>query len=278
MEEVFPENTGIGRVALRVQDVTSVATFYREIIGLDEISRTSDNVTLGSHGEPLLSIESAPTAGRNGSRTGLYHVAFRVPDRPSLGAVLDRVETMGTLDGASNHGFSEALYLRDPDGNGVEIYRDREPTAWPRDTLGELTVVTEPLDLKKLRRIDRANQQSVSPTTIGHVHLAVEDVDRSVSFYCHTLGFDLTMRPNSSIAFLALGSYHHHIGINNWDDPSVPPGNRGLAWFEVHLPNPSDRGRVLDRLSDRELIREDIDGDPAVRDPDGICIRIGRRN
>jgi catechol 2,3-dioxygenase len=207
--------------------------------------------------------------------TGLFHLAILVPGRPDLARALQRVAEAGWhLSGASDHLVSEALYLSDPEGNGIELYRDRPRDQWPvRD--GSVQMATLPLDLDgvlgELRRED-ATAGMPTGTRMGHVHLNVGDLGAAEAFYSGALGFEVTVRGYPGALFVSAGGYHHHLGLNTWAGeaaPAPPPGSLGLRQFEIILPSPESLAFEEDRL--REAGAEpDREGDRVrVTDPSG---------
>jgi catechol 2,3-dioxygenase len=237
--------THIGSVHLTVRDLASERDFYERAIGLRTLSRDGPTVRLGPEGGPaivdLTGDRDAPE--RPYGTTGLYHLAILVPERADLADSLRRVAGAGWhLTGASDHLVSEALYLRDPEGNGIEIYRDRPRAEWPRDEHGGIRMATLPLDLDGvLGEADGSRPAAEMPagTTIGHVHLQVAALTEAEAFYHGALGFDVTVRGYPGALFVSAGGYHHHIGLNTWESAggSPPPrGSRGLRSFEVVLP------------------------------------------
>jgi catechol 2,3-dioxygenase len=239
--------TSMGPVRLTVADLESVRDFYRDAIGLAELDSSNGVVRMGTaepSDPPVVELVGEPDAPpRPRGTSGLFHLAILVPSRPDLARALQRVaEADWHLSGASDHLVSEALYLSDPEGNGIELYRDRPREEWPvRD--GTLQMATLPLDLDgvlgELRRED-ASAGMPSGTRIGHVHLNVGDLDAAEAFYSGTLGFDVTVRGYPGALFVSAGGYHHHLGLNTWAGEGAPPpplGSRGLRWFEIVLPN-----------------------------------------
>lgn len=204
----------IGAVSLRVRDLAGLTAFYRDSIGLSVLSQDAERVVLGAGGEPLVKLEAG--AQRPSSAAGLFHMAILLPSRRDLGNWLRHAAETGVgLEGASNHLVSEALYLSDPEGNGIEIYRDRSRPEWPRLDGGRLKMATERLDLDALLRDadDRAYAGMPEGTVMGHVHLRVGDVARAEGFYRDALGFEVTVHyPGAS--FMATGGYHHHVAAN----------------------------------------------------------------
>ena len=209
--------------------------------------------------------------------TGLYHLAILLPTRRDLASALVRLaQSRWPLDGASDHLVSEALYLSDPDGNGIEIYRDRARAEWPsRD--GQIEMATLALDLDDvIGELEGAT--SIDPTVpagtvIGHVHLQVADINDAEAFYNGVLGFDVTVRGYPGALFVSAGGYHHHIGLNTWQSAGAAPpasGSVGLRSFEVTLPDPAALADVVDRVHRAGLTTETAAGGATlVRDPSG---------
>lgn len=271
---VLPPETHIGRVALRVADITAVTTFYRDVVGLTVLETTDSRTVLGAGDTPLVVLESAPDAdARPASSAGLFHTAIRVPTRAALGDALARIRAEWRLDGASDHRVSEALYLTDPEGNGVEIYHDRPPSEWPRRDDGRVRITTEPLDLDPIETAAAGDQGVPPETDVGHVHLEVTDLEAFRAFYVDTLGFtEQTALPNAS--FVSAGGYHHHLGANTWHHRSTPSEGRGLAWVELVVPTDEALAAVRTRLTTHDVAVTALDTGVEVDDPDGIPIRL----
>ncbi len=232
----------IGAVHLRVADLDRLAAFYQACLGLEVRARETATARLGTESAELLVLHEDRSARRVTGTTGLYHFAILVPSRPDLARALKRlVDTSTRLQGAADHGVSEALYLADPEGNGIEIYRDRPRVEWPF-VAGRLQMTTEPLDVQGLiAEADAAGERMAAGTTMGHVHLCVSDLAATEQFYAETLGFDLMQRFGQSAAFFSAGGYHHHIGANIWTSagaPAPPPDALGLDYFEIVVPTP----------------------------------------
>jgi len=267
---VIPPDTHIGKVRLRVADIDTLTEFYERVVGLHAVERDGDLARLGPDGgEPLVELVSAPGAPEAPSfSTGLFHLAILVPDRAELARSLRRVGGAGwRLTGASDHLVSEALYLRDPEGNGIEIYRDRPRDQWGRDG-GELRMATLPLDLEDvLGELGPGDQEAngmPAATTIGHVHLQVADIPAAEGFYNGGLGLDVMVRSYPGALFLAAGGYHHHVGLNTWQSQGAPPppeGALGLDRYELVLPSADERDAAAGRLGES--------GDP-VRLDEGV--------
>jgi len=281
---IHPE-TSMGTVRLTVSDLDRTRDFYERAIGLRATDREDGALAFGIDGEPPL-IElygdgAAPPLDRRA--TGLYHLAILLPSRGDLAVTLARLaEAQWPLDGASDHLVSEALYLSDPDGNGIEIYRDRPREQWQRTSDG-VAMATIPLDLRSIL----AELPSSSPlprlmpsgTRIGHVHLQVDDLAASEAFYHGLLGFDVIVRSYPGALFVSAGGYHHHLGLNTWNSAGAAPpapGAVGLRSFEVMLPNAAELERVLERVRAAGLDLESLPEGSGVRDPSGNLVVLGR--
>jgi catechol 2,3-dioxygenase len=276
MADTLPDGTRPGRVALRVNDRARLTEFYATVVGLEVGREDGDRTVLGAGGTPLLELCEDPAAPeRSPEETGLFHTAFRVPSRAALGAALERVEREWRLDGASDHLVSEALYLSDPEDNGVEIYRDRPREDWPAAADGRVEMETLGLDLDPLRDLGEAAATAPPATTVGHVHLEVADLPAARDFY-RTLGLRVRQQYGTSAAFLAAGDYHHHVGVNVWNGRSASLAGRGLAWFELVVPDEGDLAAVRERVDRRDVTRTASDA-LEVTDPDGISLRLRSR-
>jgi catechol 2,3-dioxygenase len=266
--------SGIGRVALTVAESSPVVDFYRDVVGLTVLDSSGDRTVLGvGDRELLVLIHRADAPARGPAGTGLYHVAFRVPSRAALGDTLRRIESEWTLDGASDHGVSEALYLSDPAGNGVEIYRDRPRESWTVMPSGHVEMGTEPLDMQSVSAAGTDEQSMPAGSDIGHVHLEVSSVATARSFYVAALGLRVRARSDGA-AFLAAGDYHHHIGANVWQGRSEPHHGQGLAWFEVRLPDRDHLNTTRERLRRSDYAVSETDTGIAVCDGDDIELRL----
>jgi catechol 2,3-dioxygenase len=276
--------TAIGQVQLTVRDAGRSLEFYERALGL-VAARQPDGTALlagAASGPPLLSLTADPAAApRNPRDTGLYHLAILVPNRVDLAAALVRLARAGwLLDGAADHLVSEALYLSDPDGNGIEIYRDRPRDEWPHDRAGGLQMATLPLDLDalvgELRQADAASLVDApmpAGTRIGHVHLQVSELERTEAFYTRVLGFEVMVRTYPGALFVAAGGYHHHLGLNTWHSRgghAPAPGSVGLRSFELRLPDQRSLDALLGRIDAADTPTEPApDGATLVRDPSG---------
>jgi catechol 2,3-dioxygenase len=267
----------IRSVALAVSDLSRSADFYERALGLPLISRDSTGALLGPDSKhPLLVLTELadPTPAPPGS-TGLFHVAYLHPSRAALAATVRRVlDARWPFDGASDHGVSEALYLSDPDGLGIELYVDRPRELWDRPADGHgVKMVTLPLDLDDLMSQGEpaATVTMPSDSAIGHVHLKVADVPRAVSFYRDALGFEEQAQIPSA-AFLAAGGYHHHVGLNSWQSRGgtrAPDDAPGLRLVDFELGDRAALDALAGALAGAPDLTSAADGGVSLRDPDG---------
>lgn len=287
-------DTSIGVVRLTVSDLARSRAFYEQMLGLQSTSEQDSTVVLaGPDGAPLVELRGDPGApALNHRATGLFHLAILVPSRAELARSLWRLATQRwPLSGASDHLVSEALYLSDPDGNGIEVYRDRPRAEW-RQSGGQLQMATLPLDLEDLASELTGSEsgpgsrshpplspplgETIAPgTRMGHVHLQVADLDEAEEFYSGILGFDVTVRGYPGALFVSAGGYHHHIGLNVWNSAGAAPpapGAIGLREFEVHLPDESTLEELAGRLRAAGIDAERVASGLRVRDPAGNAV------
>jgi catechol 2,3-dioxygenase len=235
----------VSEVVLTVQDLARARAFYQRTLGLAVVDDGPD-LRFGTREVAFLRLvhDAGAVAARGSAR--LYHFAILYPSRADLAAATRRVvQQRWPLQGASDHLVSEAVYLSDPEGNGIEIYRDRPRAEWPRTSLG-LQMATLPLDLNRLLAEAAGSGEAPAGTTMGHIHLHVRDLTEAERFYRDVVGLELMARFGDSASFLAAGGYHHHLGINTWGTagarPAVP-GALGLRWYRLALP---DAGALAD--------------------------------
>ena len=235
----------VARVGLKARDADGLADFYRTVVGLQELARDGETIILGSPDRPLLVLERDSSAKPDDPRAaGLFHTAFLLPSRADLGrwinhAVADRI----TIEGASDHLVSEALYLTDPEGNGIEIYADRphEDWKWNGD---QVAMATQRMDIPgvvgSVPAGDAGWQGMPENTVVGHVHLRVGDPRAAEDFWHREFGFDTVAKYGSQAVFLSSGGYHHHIGANTWQSAGAGPrdaSRSGLSWVEMRSAN-----------------------------------------
>jgi catechol 2,3-dioxygenase len=289
----LPGGAHIGRVRLRVADLERSLTFYRDVLGLQVQRESGGSLSLASRQgdakesdvtglRELIVLEERPGISRRPIRprtTGLYHVALLVPSRRELGRSLIALGQSGYhLRGMSDHAVSESLYLDDPDGNGLEIYADRPRELWPiQDGVVQMTV--DPMDVDG---VIAAGEESPEPwnglaheTIVGHLHVTVSDMERSVSFYRDVVGFDLMMRVPSLTAVSA-GGYHHHLNLNTWAGAGAPPDSptvAGLVSWELKVPGDDDRRALVQRLAGAGALT-DASTNVIAMDPDRIPLEV----
>jgi catechol 2,3-dioxygenase len=245
----LPADTAIGAVHLIVRDLDRSVAFYERTIGFERTGGEPGIERLGAGGKTLLVLHGEPEAPPRPPRTtGLFHFAILVPTRPELARSLERLVGNGwRLTGASDHLVSEAVYLNDPDGIGIEIYRDRPRDEWEHEG-DQIRMATLPLHLDsimaELSSSDEATATIADGTRIGHVHLNVANIAESERFYCDELGFDVTARGYPGALFVSAGGYHHHLGLNVWNGEGAPPpqtGAIGLERYEIMVPGTESR-------------------------------------
>ena len=271
----LPASTRLGRTALRVSDMAKVGAFYGDVVGLEVLDRDDAAATMGVDGTPLLELyEDDTIESRDVNEAGLFHNAFKVPSREALGDALQRIDINWQLDGASDHEVSEALYLSDPEDNGVEIYRDRPRDTWPIDEDGHVQMDTLPLDVDAVREAGNGEKTAPPETAVGHVHLEVSSLPRAREFYQDVLGLSLRQVFDEMAVFLAADDYHHHVGLNTWHERSKPVGGRGIAWFELVVPETATLEQIRERVAEAEYAVREVDGGIEISDPDGIGVRV----
>jgi catechol 2,3-dioxygenase len=284
---VLPAETSLGPASLTVADLERSVAFYRDVLGFSVLQVEGATAKLGAAegATPVLEL-TALTGARPKPRrtTGLYHVAILTPSRDALARTLYRLAiSRHPLQGASDHIVSEALYLDDPDGNGLEIYRDRPRENW-YDAAGHFQMGTLPLDLDTLLE-EGASSTNERPwsgldtgTRVGHVHLQVADLAAAVRFYTDGLGFEtMAHMPEMGAAFVSAGGYHHHIGLNTWTSRGAPPppaDAAGLRVFEIVVPAGKTLDEVAARLTALDVPFEATENSLEARDPSGNLARI----
>ncbi|EAD6197563.1 VOC family protein [Listeria monocytogenes] len=273
------EELRLGEVVLNVGHLKEMADFYQEVIGLKLLEENERMVRLGVSGsdEALLVLKKIDNAVvPEVPRIGLFHTAFLLPTRESLADVLLHLAKSGyPIDGAGDHAYSEALYLHDIEGNGIEIYADRPKAEWMRDGDGNLPMVTEQVDVDSLLQIATDEPFTGMPngTIIGHVHLQVADADKAEQFYKEVLGMNLTTAIPSA-RFFAAGDYHHHIGSNVWAGRNLEllqEYETGLAWFTIITP---DKDAIITNLIEQGYDVKRLENTISVTDSNGIKIHF----
>jgi catechol 2,3-dioxygenase len=269
---VLPATLRLGAAHLTVSDLDRSVGFYQDALGLRQHGRDDGVAALGTGGEDLLVLHEEPGARPAGRHAGLYHFALLFPSREELARAVHRLALTRTpISGASDHGVSEAIYLPDPDGNGIELYADRPRDQWPPPGPGErVGMFTRALDVHDLLATiadEEPVRQAGDGLRMGHLHLHVGDVEAARAFYADRLGFEVMVGMPSAL-FLAAGGYHHHLGVNTWRGEGVgpaPAGTVGLREWTVVVDAPT-----LAALRERA----GLDADGGIADPWGTRVRF----
>ncbi|MGP1906736.1 VOC family protein [Metabacillus sp. JX24] len=273
-------NTYTGEVRIKVKDVKRSLAFYKEVIGFKVLNETEQTAELTADGKNvLLSIEQPPNiAPKQQGTTGLYHFALLLPERSDLGKVLQHLVNLNIPLGASDHHVSEALYLNDPDGNGIEIYSDRDASKWIWQG-SQVAMTTETLDAQDVLAEAKGEPWLSLPenTVMGHVHLHVSSLKETEAFYDQGLGFKTVARYGRQAMFMSTGGYHHHLGLNTWAGEGAPapnPESAGLEWFTLIYPDADALEQAVARLKNMGAKTFIEDGFVMTADPSGNRIRL----
>ena len=278
---VIAAATAMGPVHLTVSELERSIAYYRAAIGLEVLEEEDGRARLGAGDRELLVLVEEPGARPAYGHTGLYHFALLLPERHDLArwlahVVRDRVP----LVGLSDHFVSEAIYLGDPDGHGIEVYWDRPRAVWEGQVGARMTTMRLDADGLLGELDDPASEPFdglPSGTVMGHVHLKVAAIDDTVGFYRDVVGLGLMAQLGAQAAFFAAGGYHHHLGANTWESTGAsppPPGSAALRHATIVLPDAGERDRVLGRVEQAKLAVEDGAGGPLVRDPSGNALLL----
>lgn len=277
----LPDSTHLGKVRLQVADLERSLAFYENILGLRVIERGTESATLGPHGENrqivrLHQLRSAKPVPRRGL-LGLYHFAILLPDRPSLGRFVAHLAQVGVYAGMSDHFVSEAVYLTDPDGLGIEVYADRPRDAWRYDER-QLYMTTSHLDVDDLVRSAREEPWTGMPagTVLGHVHLYVDDIQAAEAFYHDALGFDKVVWSYPGALFMSAGGYHHHLGTNTWarGAPAATGADARLLEWEIIVPDRKDADEASKNVLAAGYAAMPEGGEWILTDPWGTGLRL----
>ena len=277
----LPDGTRIGRIRLQISDLDRSIAYYQKVLGLELRERSDGFASLGAKGGEAAILELKE---RHGARQvprrgllGLYHFAVLLPDRGSLGRFVEHLSEIGTYAGMSDHLVSEAVYLTDPDGLGIEVYADRPRDTW-RVADRQLAMATDPLDVQNLIASAGGEKWDGMPagTKIGHVHFYVGDVGRAAEFYHGGLGLDKIVWSYPGALFLSAGGYHHHVGVNTWAEGSPPATDEDarLIDWELILPDKGSADRAGQSLESAGVEVTLADGFIEASDPWGIKLRI----
>jgi catechol 2,3-dioxygenase len=284
MTSKLTTTTPHGYTHLSVKDLNRSLTFYRDALGLQVLEQDSDSAALGAGQTKLLMLTKIPDAVRPGRSTGLYHVALRLPSRAGLAAFVNHlIESQTPVQGVSDHKVSEAIYLPDPEGNGIEVYHDRPAEDW-YDASGDLILTTQPLDLDsvlaELPTENNAWQEMPAGTVVGHIHLHVAELEATRHFYGDLLGMDLVTEYGDSALFFSWDGYHHHVGANIWNGkgaPTPPPNAVGLRYFTLELEQ-ERLDEIRARLKADGIEIEQKHGGLFVHDPAGNGMVLRQKN
>lgn len=273
---MLPDDIAMGPVALAVRDLDRAVTFYERVLGLVTRRREGAAASLGTTERDLLHLRAHPNGRRDPDAAGLFHFALLLPSRAALGRHLRHLAEIGVaLDGAADHHVSEAIYLSDPDGHGIELYRDRPREKWEVAD-GRVRLVNAPLDRAGLLEAGDAGAfAGIAPETVmGHVHLETRDLAASGAFYRERLGFETMAEWPGRALFLAKGGYHHHLALNRFHGRTEPlrrgPEVIGLLSFEILLPDATSLAAFAEAFGQRN----DVQGAVVIEDPSGVPIRL----
>ena len=288
----LPPDARIGAVELTVMDLANQLRFYEGVLGAKVLSRDATSADLGcveaASAETgrgvrhvlVKLVEDPKAAPRPWRSTGLYHMAIVLPTRADLGRLIEHlVRKKWPLQGASDHDVSEALYLADAEGNGIEVYADRPRAEWTR-LQDRIQMGVAPMDVDAVIAEGGGAPWTGMPegTRVGHVHLQVADVPAAEAFYRDAIGFDVQARMGDAASFLSAGGYHHHVGLNSWQSRGAappPPHSTGLREFEIVVPDAKAVEAVAARLHERGIAHDhDEKGVLSTRDPSGNVVRV----
>ena len=278
----LPNSTRLGRVRLRIADLARSIAFYESVLGMRVLHQGDARAALGAYGDDRVLVELHEQRGARSSaprgRLGLYHFAILLPNRPALGRFVGHLADIEVRAGASDHLVSEAFYLQDPDGLGIEVYADRPRDTWRR--VGrELMIATDPVDTDGLLRSAGDERWSGMPagTVIGHVHMHVGNIEQGAAFFSEALGFDRLTWSYPGALFLGAGGYHHHLGINTWAGAGAQqtrPNEAGLLEWSIELPDAASIDLAAASLSAAGHTVTRVDADVVTADPWGTAIRV----
>jgi catechol 2,3-dioxygenase len=277
--QVLPDALSLGAAHLKVAELDRAIAWYSEVLGFQLHGRDGDVARLGAGGDDLIVLHERPGARTVSRHSGLYHVAILYPSRLELARVTQRIaEAQTPIQGASDHGTHEAIYLPDPDGNGLELAADRPADQWPN--LADITAIApQPLDMGGLFNLvsgrDAVPEADIE-TRVGHLHLHVGDIAEAKHFYRDLVGFDLITEMDSA-AFVSAGGYHHHLAFNIWQGKGAPPAPEdaaGLLFWTVELPSAEDVDAARQRIEDGGFATGAVEGGFETRDPSGNAVRI----
>jgi len=277
----LPDTAHIGRVRLQIADLERSIAYYETVIGFRVVNRSAGFAALAPHGDDrvLLELHEKPgvrTVARRG-HIGLYHFAILLPDRAALGRFLAHLGELGEYAGMSDHLVSEAIYLTDPDGLGIEVYADRPRETW-RLNGDQLAMASNPLDVPSVIAAANGERWNGAPagTVIGHVHLYIRDLDQAAAFYHAGLGLDKIVWSYPGALFMSAGGYHHHLGTNTWaaGAPLATPDDARMIEWEMVLPDAESIAAASRSIAAGGFDVSQDDGSASARDPWGIQVRL----
>lgn len=283
MTYVIDEKLSIFSVDLNVKNLEGMTAYYKDKIGLSVLEETSNHTSLGIEADNQVLVNLIKTGKKESpaKKAGLFHTAFLLPERKDLGNVLFALlQKEVPIEGASDHGYSEAIYLTDPEGNGIEIYRDKAREEWDIQPDGTIKGVTEQMDAEGVlaSRDDQLVDLFPKGTSIGHVHLSVAELSASQSFYTEVLGMQLKYEFGAQARFIAAGGYHHHIGMNTWMGSNVPKRERddmGLTRFTLSVTTDEQMIQLKENLKVHKVTLDDESETLiTVTDPNGIRVTV----
>ncbi|EGQ24178.1 glyoxalase [Sporosarcina newyorkensis 2681] len=273
-------NTYVGHVNIKVQNINRSLVFYQEVLGFEILEKTEKAVKLTTDGiTSVLSIEQPENViPKQGRTTGLYHFALLLPKRSDLADIVHHFAEIGLRYGSSDHLVSEALYLSDPDGNGIEIYIDRDPSEWTWNN-GEVSMTVDPLNFEELLSVTKRQSWSGLPagTVMGHIHLHVAELKKAEEFYSKGLGFEVVNRYGNQALFLSTGKYHHQIALNTWVGVGAPAPSEnsvGLESFTIVLADEATRDYTIAQLKSIGASVTEERGSFITYDPSGNRIYL----
>jgi catechol 2,3-dioxygenase len=269
-------HTHVSQVTIKVESLQRSLNFYQEVIGFNVLDESPNKAYLTADGEKtLLTIEQPENVTPKQPRTtGLYHFAILLPERADLGRILNHFAQLNIPLGSSDHLVSEALYLNDPDGNGIEVYWDKPSSEWTWKG-GQVEMAVDPIDAKAILAEGKGEPWTGLPpkTLMGHLHLHAAELNETADFYTKGLGFEVVSRFGNQALFLSTGGYHHHLGLNTWNGVGAPQpaeNSVGLSSFNIHFPSEEERNTAISRLKTLgKLVNQEQNGRISIEDPSG---------
>lgn len=273
----------LAEAVLNVKDLTRQTAFYTQIIGLEILSQTKTEVVLGAGNKPLVHLIQTNREEAVKSSYGLYHMAILLPSREDLADIFKHIAELDyPLVGAADHGYSEALYLEDLEGNGIELYRDKPVAEWDIREDGRIVGVTKELSAQEIYEMERKVEPFViaKDTRMGHIHLSVKDSQQSTVFYQEVLELaDKYTIPSAS--WIASGDYHHHLAVNEWGGKNLAKRDKdmpGLAYYVVEVANREDLITIAEHANNRGAeVKWSSSNEVTVEDKDGILTRVRKK-